>query len=59
MMPFTYQRLANDDFEVVMQPNTIFSRPNVPRRFAYCTHENDAEVITEALNAAERRQELR
>lgn len=62
-MPFSANRLINGDWEVTMKASTFFGRVNYGhedrRRFAYCTHENDAEVIVDALNAAEQRGELR
>lgn len=30
------------------------SRSTLPRRFAYCLHENDAQVIADALNLTEK-----
>lgn len=53
-MPFTIQKLQDGNYEVIMKAGTISSRPRVDRRFAYCTHENDAEVIVDCLNNAEK-----
>lgn len=48
---FAYRKLDNGNFEVVMIEGKV-------RQFAVCTHENDAEVIVDALNAARKRGEL-
>lgn len=62
-MPFAANRTVSDGWEVLMKGGTLGERTGYPRgndrRFAYCTHENDAEVIVDALNAAEERGELR
>lgn len=53
-MPFKYEKTYTDSYEVLMLPDTIHCRPNIERRFALCNHENDAEVIADALNHYEK-----
>ncbi len=56
-MPFASEKLDNGDYEVIMQGGTLRGRVNYPkgadRRFALCTHQNDAQVIVDLLNWAE------
>lgn len=51
-MPFLCEKLKNGDYEVVMLKGTVHRGHQ--RRFALCTHENDAETIVELLNEAEK-----
>lgn len=56
-MPFRYHCLKIGHYEVIMEPNTLHiggRKSGEERRFARCTHENDAEVITDALNTCEK-----
>lgn len=56
-MPFTYQKTDGGDYEVLMHADTLHKRWNrgtKERRFALCTHENDADVIVDALNNVEK-----
>lgn len=54
-MPFSVNRLVHDAWEVIMEPGTLRgSRSTLPRRFAYCLHENDAQVIADSLNMSEK-----
>lgn len=53
-MSFRYEKLPDGNYEVIMQAYTLPGNSSTKeRRFAYCTHENDAEVIVQALNIAE------
>ncbi len=56
-MSFRTQKLDNGDYEILMEGGTLKGRVNYPkntdRRFALCTHENDAQVIAGLLNWAE------
>ena len=56
-MPFMFEKIEGGNFEVLMKGGTLRGRVNYPkntdRRFALCAHENDAEVITDALNKCE------
>ncbi len=54
IMSFTFEELPDGNFEVIMKADTLnWARPRIDRRFALCTHRNDAEVIVEALNRSE------
>lgn len=56
-MPFSVEKTHDGDFEVLMHADTLHKRWNrgtKNRRFALCTHENDAEVIMDALNNCEK-----
>lgn len=54
-MSFTYHKLDDGNYEVLMAADTVASgKPrSKERRFALCAHENDALTIAVALNRAE------
>lgn len=56
-MAFAYQETQDGNYEIVMLGGTLRGRVNynkkAERRFALCTHKNDAEVTVAALNDAE------
>ena len=56
-MPFLSRSLPDGDCEVVMLEGTVYSGGPAsrvqPRRFATCTHINDADTVAESLNMCE------
>lgn len=54
-MKFTYQKLDDGNYEVIMHAalGEKFRRGPIPRRLAYCTHEDDAKCIAEAMTEYE------